>query len=204
MLSTTHAVNSVASILAFDFSVSPWWSYTTARHERRRVRQPRLRSGGGRDEAPSTTGDWWYEAFGPTSGGRLTRRHRNLRRGPADHRGGDQLCAVRHRLDHVRRWQASGSGHPGETSRSRSSWPASCPACRSGSPTSAVGWFSGWHSSGSAYGIEPISDRRSGVGGQQLWDELNPPSPRAAAPWINARSCRCQRGVRPLGEQLDA
>ena len=149
LLGTTHAINSVVSILAFA-SRSPWWPCTAPRGAQLwRVRSSRLRCGGGRDDVHDrrlvVRG-----LCGATLGGGRTRRRRKFRRGQADHRGCDQLRAVRHRLDHVRGGQPSGSCHPakhldhhprGRLLVRRADW-----------VRLPQRWFSGSHSSGSAYG----------------------------------------------------
>src|SRR4051812_17555713 len=110
VLSTTHAVNSVVSILAFALLVIA----LVALYDRE------ARSAGAFGALAFAaavvgtmfmTGDWWYEAFAvPRLAEVEPDRNRRHRRGQADHRRRDQLRAVRHRLDHVRSGGAPGGG----------------------------------------------------------------------------------------------
>ena len=112
LLSTTHAVNSVVSILAFALLVIALVALYD-REARSAGAFGALAFGAAVIGTMFMTGDWWYEAFAVPRlaevapdvvdtfvGGRLLIG------------GSDQLRAVRHRLDHVRGGEHSGSCYP--------------------------------------------------------------------------------------------
>ena len=148
VLTPAHAVNSVVSILGFALLVIAL-VVLYDREARSAGAFGALAFGAAVIGTMFMTGDWWYEAFAVALaevapdvstrvGGRLI-----IGGLTASAVGIGWICTGR---------RALGLELFRVASRSPSSWPASCPACRSGSTTSAVGWFTGWRSSGWAHG----------------------------------------------------
>ena len=112
VLGTTHAVNSVVSILAFALLVIALVALYD-REARSAGAFGALAFGAAVVGTMFMTGDWWYEAFAVP---RLTEvapdAVENFVGGRLIIGGRDQLRAVRHRLDHVRGGEHAGSCHP--------------------------------------------------------------------------------------------
>jgi hypothetical protein len=151
VLTTTHAVNSVVSILGFALLVIALVALYD-REARSAGAFGALAFGAAVIGTMFMTGDWWYEAF-------AVPRLAEVAPDVVDTFVGGRLIIgglTSFALFGIG-WIMYGAASTRarvipEASRSPSSWPASCPACRSGSSTSAVGWFTGWRSSGWAHG----------------------------------------------------
>jgi len=111
VLTPTHAVNSVVSILGFALLVIAL-VVLYDREARSAGAFGALAFGAAVIGTMFMTGGLVVrDLCGAALGGGRTRRRRHVRRGQADHWGSDQLRAVRHRLDHVRGGEHSGSSY---------------------------------------------------------------------------------------------